>query len=117
LDIERGKPKVAITFIDNSYGIMRLKQLFSNIPFKCVQNGLTIDMMHKTCTLLNFDNYYSFGLAEIDIIDNFWHAANYDNSIGSLRLGIFSRGVSSIIQAGCAFEIKSAKSYVGSLPQ
>ena len=88
--VDLWKPKVAITFIDNSNGIKRFKQLFPKIPVICVQNGLRIDMMHKNCVRLNFDNYYCFGLAEIDVINKFGHTANSVNYIGSLRLGIFS---------------------------
>jgi surface carbohydrate biosynthesis protein len=93
--IDLWSPKVVITFIDNSHGIMRIKQLFPNIPVISVQNGTRVDMMNKNSIRLNFDNYYCFGLAEIDIIEKFGHAANIVNPIGSLRLGIFNSQVRS----------------------
>ena len=82
------KPKVVITFIDNSISIRRVKVLFPDIPVICVQNGIRWDMARKDCLRLHFDYYYCFGLAEQELIDNLGHSANFVEGIGSIRLGI-----------------------------
>lgn len=83
------KPKLVITFIDNSPAIGRIKSLFPNIPCVSVQNGTRWDLSRKGQPKLEFDVYFSFGEVEREIFNMAGHSARSIYPIGSLKAGLF----------------------------
>jgi len=83
------KPKVVITFIDNSKGMGTIRRLYPDLPAISVQNGSRWDIVRNDYMRLFFDHYYSFGQVERELLSKGGHIANSIHSIGSLRVGIF----------------------------
>lgn len=85
------KPKVVITFIDNTVALGVLKRIFPDKQMISVQNGSRWDVSLPNRTRLEFDQYFSFGVAEIDIFSKAGHSAAHVHPVGSLRAGIFAQ--------------------------
>lgn len=87
--IKHLKPKVIITYIDNSSSICRIKKLSSSIPVIAVQNGTRWDFSKKNSAQMEYDYYFSFGSVEADIFNQGGHTVSIFYPIGSLYAGIF----------------------------
>ena len=83
------KPKVIITYIDNSLTICLIKNLFPLMPVIAVQNGTRWDFSVKNKDRMEYDYYFSFGSVEADIFAQGGHTVSSFYPIGSLRVGIF----------------------------
>lgn len=83
------KPKVVITYIDNSPVVGVIKNMFPTIPILAVQNGTRWDLSRPNQPHMVFDHYFSFGSAEIDIFLKGGHNVANIQPIGSLKAGIF----------------------------
>jgi len=83
------KPKVIITYIDNTPAMGVLKQIFPGTQMISVQNGTRWDLSLPNQPHLDFDHYFSFGQAENDIFAVGGHSAVRVHPVGSLRAGIF----------------------------
>jgi len=87
--IKHLKPKVIITYIDNSLAICKIKKLFPLIPLIAVQNGTRFDFSVKNRDRMEYDYYFSFGSVEADIFKQGGHTVSNFFPIGSLRAGIY----------------------------
>jgi surface carbohydrate biosynthesis protein len=83
------KPKVIITYIDNTRALGALKQILPDTRMISVQNGTRWDLSLPDQPHLDFDHYFSFGRAENDIFVKGGHSATRVVPVGSLRAGIF----------------------------
>ena len=83
------KPKVIVTYIDNSIAINRIRLLFPHIPLVTVQNGVRWEFSIKNRAIQHYDNYFSFGAVESKIFLQGGHSATNMYPIGSLRAGVF----------------------------
>lgn len=83
------KPKVVITYIDNSPVVGVIKNMFPTIPILAVQNGTRWDLSRPNQPPLVFDHYFSFGSVERDILSRGGHFAAHIYPIGSVRAGLF----------------------------
>ncbi len=87
--IKHLKPKVIITYIDNTPAICWIKKISPKIPVIAVQNGTRWDFSNKNITHMEYDHYFSFGSVEADIFSQGGHTVSSFYPIGSLRVGIF----------------------------
>ncbi len=87
--IKHLKPKIIITYIDNSPTICSIKRVFPSIPVISVQNGTRWDFSYKNRVHMQYDHYFSFGSVESDIFSQGGHTVSNFYPIGSLRAGIF----------------------------
>lgn len=83
------KPKIVITYIDNSTVVGVIKNMFPSIPVVAVQNGTRWDLSRPNQPPLVFDHYFSFGSVERDILSREGHFAAHIYPIGSVRAGLF----------------------------
>jgi surface carbohydrate biosynthesis protein len=84
------RPKLTLTYIDNSPYISLIHELFPQMPVVAVQNGMRWDFSKPNNVKMNFDHYFAFGLLEADIFLQGGHSVSNYYSVGSLRAGIFS---------------------------
>jgi surface carbohydrate biosynthesis protein len=96
--IKHLKPKVIITYIDNSLAICKIKKIFPLIPVIAVQNGTRWDFSIKNREHMEYDYYFSFGLVEGEIFSQGGHIVSNFYPVGSLMAGIF-RQESAVLKA------------------
>ncbi len=87
--IKELRPKVIVTYIDNSVAINKIRLLFPHIPLVTVQNGVRWEFAIKNRAIQHYDNYFSFGAVESKIFLQGGHSATSIYPIGSLRAGVF----------------------------
>jgi surface carbohydrate biosynthesis protein len=87
--INTWKPKVVITFIDNSTSMGRIKSLFPDIQCVSIQNGCRWVLSMPIQTHLDLDHYFCYGELESDIMRQAGHTVEHYYPIGSIKAGIF----------------------------
>jgi len=87
--IKELRPKVIVTYIDNSVAINKIRLLFPHIPLVTLQNGVRWEFAIKNRAIQHYDNYFSFGAVESKIFLQGGHSATSIYPIGSLKAGVF----------------------------
>jgi surface carbohydrate biosynthesis protein len=81
------KPKIIITFVDNSAAICKFPGIAPGVSVLAVQNGTRWDLASPEQPHMEFDHYFSFGLMERDIFLQGGHRVKHFHPIGSIRAG------------------------------
>ncbi|WP_443640369.1 hypothetical protein ABXT70_10100 [Candidatus Njordibacter sp. Uisw_039] len=83
------KPKVVMTFIDNSTSMGRIKSLFPEVQCVSIQNGARWVLSMPFQQRLDLDHYFCFGEVESDMMHRGGHLVEHYYPIGSIKAGIF----------------------------
>lgn len=91
------RPKVILTYLDNSYNFQWMSRRYPEAVFLAIQNGVRLPSNMRTCqsvaphpaSIISMPHYFCFGEFEKDLHRKYGHHIDHYYPVGSLRAGYY----------------------------